>query len=83
MIRTETVTINGREFTHTYSDGYFLIERDGIDYVDVYDPIEYASERIYTETDISIDPTPEELDDALQLAGRILLGMDEVTDNDE
>jgi hypothetical protein len=82
MIRTENVTISGREFVHTYSDGYFLIERNGIDYVDAYDPIDLASERIYTETDISIDPTPEDIDNALATAGRILLGMDEVSDDD-
>lgn len=83
MIRTEQVTISGRAFVHTYSDGFYLIERDGIDYVDAYDPADLAAERVYTETDISIDPTPEELDDALQLAGRILLGMsDEVSDDE-
>lgn len=82
MIRTETVTINGNDFIHTYSDAYFLIERDGIDYVDAYDPIAYASERIYTETDISIDPTPEDISDALEVAGRLLLGMDEGGNDD-
>lgn len=83
MIQRETVTINGNDYVHTYSDAFFLIERDGIDYVDAYDPVAYINLREYIETDISIDPTPEDVDEALQLAGRLLLGMDEVSDNDE
>lgn len=79
MIKRDNVTINGNDYVHTYSDAYFLISRGGIDYVDAYDPIAYANERIYTETDISIDPTPEDLSDALEIAGRLLLGLDEVS----
>ena len=53
MIYTETITINGKQFDHTYSDTYF-IERDGARYSDAVDPLN--SGRQYTETDI---PLPE------------------------
>lgn len=48
MIHYGTVTINGREFDHTYSDTYF-IERDGVEYPDAVDPL--GSGRVYTETE--------------------------------
>ena len=53
MIYTETITINGKQFDHTYSDTYF-IERGGVRYSDAVDPLN--SGRRYTETDI---PLPE------------------------
>lgn len=52
MIIRENRTIDGRNFVYTYSDEGFMIECDGIIYCDVYDPIEYAEQRIYTETNI-------------------------------
>ena len=51
MIYTETITINGKQFDHTYSDAYF-IERDGARYSDAVDPLN--SGRQYTETDIPL-----------------------------
>ena len=58
MIVTEQLTINDRQFTKTYSDSGFMIERDGAQYSEAIDPIEFASERIYTETDIPIEGEP-------------------------
>ena len=47
MLNTEIVEINGRKFRHTWSDAY-MIERDGVEYSDAMDPVEF--ERTYTET---------------------------------
>lgn len=55
MIVTEQLIINDRQFTKTYSDSGFMVECDGAQYSEAIDPIEFASERIYTETDIPID----------------------------
>lgn len=60
MIKTETVTINGREFRKTYSDEGFMIERDGVQYSEAIDPIGFE-DRVYTETDVKIE-VPEELE---------------------
>jgi hypothetical protein len=48
MIQTETVTINGAEYQHTYSDAGYMIERDGVQYADAIDPVGLG--RTYTET---------------------------------
>ena len=47
MIKTETVTINGKQFIHTYSDEGRYIVRDGVVYGEAYDPAELGRE--YTE----------------------------------
>lgn len=59
MILTESLTINNKQFTKTYSSSGFMIERDGVQYSEAIDPSEFG--RTYTETDIpiDIDPTPE------------------------
>lgn len=49
MIITESVIINGRAFVKTYSDGGYMVERDGIRYSEAIDPAELG--RTYTETD--------------------------------
>lgn len=54
MIKTETVTINDREFRRTYSDEGFMIERDGVQYSEAIDPIGFE-DRVYTETDVKIE----------------------------
>ena len=54
MIKTEIITINGIRFQKTWSDADYLIERDGAKYSEAVDPI--GVERIYTETNESIDP---------------------------
>lgn len=59
MIISEQITINDRQFTKTYSDSGFMVERDGAQYSEAIDAIEFASERIYTETDIPIEPVEE------------------------
>ncbi len=57
MIKTETITIRGRQMARTYSDAGMMIERDGVRYSEAVDPI--GSGRTYTETD---EPVPEEPD---------------------
>ena len=57
MIRTETVTINGKEFIRTWSDEGKRIERDGLRYSEAIDPAEFG--RVYTETDEDIEVSTE------------------------
>ena len=59
MIITEQLTINEKQFTKTYSDAGFMIERDGVQYSETIDPSEFG--RTYTETDIPVeaDSNPE------------------------
>ena len=57
MVVTETITINGTEYIHNYSDLGFMIERDGVRYSDAIDPIGF--DRVYTETD---EPIEKEVD---------------------
>lgn len=72
MLHTETVTMNGREFTRTWSDLY-TIERDGVEYDEAYDPTELG--RTYTETaNLKAD---EATDEEYAEAGRIMLGVSE------
>lgn len=49
MIKTEKLTISGRQLIRTYSDAGYMIERDGVEYVEAIDPID--SGRVYTETE--------------------------------
>ena len=67
---TTTETIDGREFTHNYSDTGYMIEQNGtgILYDDAYDPID--SGRTYTETDQPIEPEQ----DVYTELGKILFG---------
>lgn len=53
MIKTESLTINGKSFVRTYSDSGYMVERDGIRYSEAIDPAELN--RTYTETDEPID----------------------------
>ena len=53
MIVTEQLIINDRQFTKTYSDSGYMIERDGAQYSEAIDPAEFG--RTYTETDIPIE----------------------------
>lgn len=50
MICVETVYIDGREFTRTYSDAGREVVREGIGYSEAYDPAEFG--RTYTEGDL-------------------------------
>lgn len=57
MIKTESMTINGKAFIRTYSDSGYMIERDGIRYSAAIDPADLH--RQYTETDELIEPVEE------------------------
>lgn len=48
MLKTENMTINGKEYVRTWSDADLMIERDGALYEDAIDPAELG--RTYTET---------------------------------
>ena len=69
MIKTQTITIGGQEYTRTYSDDNKCVVRDGISYSEAIDPA-YLN-RTYTEGDIMPD---EEISE--EEAGRILMGVD-------
>lgn len=58
MIVREKVTLNGKEFTHTYSDGGYYIKKLGTEeiYSEAYDVLSYA----YIETDKLIEKHEEE-----------------------
>lgn len=47
MIITEIITINNKEFLHIYSNSNYDLERDGVIYEDVIDPL--GSNRTYVE----------------------------------
>lgn len=55
MIKTETVTIGGKQFIRTYSDSGYMIHGGSpeADYSEALDPAELG--RTYTETDIPIE----------------------------
>jgi hypothetical protein len=53
MIKTEQLIINYKQFTKSYSDSGYMIERDGVQYSEAIDPTELG--RTYTETDIPIE----------------------------
>ena len=57
MIITEKITINGKEFNHTYSDIGMKIKRDNVMYDEAYDPIEF--DREYEETDKAVGEEEE------------------------
>ena len=53
MIISETIKLNATNYTKTYSDAGYYIERNGVHYAEAIDPL--ASCREYTETDILIE----------------------------
>lgn len=63
MIITETITINGKEFTRHYSDAGYMIQKVGTEeiYSEAVDPMNTFRE--YVETDILAE-TNEEFSDA-------------------
>lgn len=72
MIKTENLTINGKAFVRTYSDNGYMVERDGVRYVEAIDPAEFG--RVYTETDERVegyteDATAEDYEAALAEMG--------------
>ena len=58
MIVTETRILNGRTFDYSYSDSGMIIERDGSQYSEAYDP--QGSGRTYTETDALIETNTDD-----------------------
>lgn len=64
MIIKEIIEINGTQYDHTYSDLNVMIERDGVQYADAVDPL--GSGRVYTETDIPIEPIEPIEEDATE-----------------
>lgn len=61
MIKTERLTINGKEYTRTWSDEGMMVERDGALYDEAYDPADSA--RAYTETDVPCEYSVAEAED--------------------
>lgn len=55
MIVRDKIMIKNKEYIKIYSDKKMMIERDGIQYSEAIDSIEFADERIYTETNIPIE----------------------------
>ena len=53
MIISETIKLNDTNYTKTYSDAGYYIERSGIHYAEAIDPL--GSGREYTETDKLIE----------------------------
>lgn len=47
--------INGKMFARSYGKNENYIERDNVQYSEAIDPIEFAEERVYVETDIPIE----------------------------
>ena len=60
MALTKTITIDGHEYVRTTSDEGRYVVRDGVAYSEAVDPVEYASERTYTEGEIIPEDTPAE-----------------------
>lgn len=52
MIVNEEIIINGKKFVKTYSDCGYMVERDGVQYSEAIDPLEFG--RTYAETDVEI-----------------------------
>ena len=71
MIVREKKTIDGKEFTYTYSNLGLKIERDGEEYETALDPVETNHEYVET-TEFAKEPTKEEYEEIV----RILLGVE-------
>ena len=65
MIKTELITVDGRQLRRTWSDADFMIERDGAVYSEAVDPAEF--DRVYTETNIPVEP--ESTDEIVSVGG--------------
>ena len=76
MIKTETITINGRTLVRTYSDANRMIQQDGTGavYAEAYDPVD--SGRTYTETEESIETDMTETEEKAK-ACDIIMGVNE------
>ena len=76
MIKTETITKNGRTLVRTYSDANRMIQQDGTGavYAEAYDPV--GSGRTYTETEESIETDMTETEEKAK-AYDIIMGVNE------
>lgn len=76
MIKTETITINGRTFVRTYSNANRMIRQDGTGaaYAEAYDPSD--SGRTYTETDEIIETDIPDTEEKAK-AYDIIMGVNE------
>jgi hypothetical protein len=74
MIKTESMTINGKAFIRTFSDSGYMVERDGVRYGEAIDPAELN--RLYTETDELIESDMTETEEKAR-AYDILMGVAE------
>ena len=54
MIQTELIMVDERQLRRTWSDASYMIERDGAMDSEAVDPVEF--DRVYTETDILVEP---------------------------
>lgn len=72
MIIVENITMNGKEFTYTYSDANRYVVRDGISYSEAYDPAEFG--RTYTEGNIIEEDETEEKNESEEILDIILGG---------
>ena len=73
MIKTEIVTILGKQFRRTWSDAGFMIERDGAQYSEAVGTLD--SGRTYTETDAPMGSEPMTETEEKALAYDILTGV--------
>lgn len=67
MIKTETLTINDKQYVRTYSDRNMMIH-GGVpegDYDEAVDPAELG--RVYTETDIPIEEDEAEAEEIVSI----------------
>lgn len=71
MIRTETVTIDGKEYEHVWSDEGRQVCRDGQAWDEVYNPPDTG--RTYTEGDL----IPEGEGEPAEILGILLGGLDD------
>lgn len=76
MIKTESITIDGKAFIRTYSDSDRYVVRDGESYTEAVDPA-YLN-RTYTEGELI--PAEPATDTDYMHIGKIMMG---VTDNDD
>lgn len=73
MIITEIIEINGKQFTRNYSNAGRYVVRDGVNYEEAVDPIEFN--RQYIEGDVI--ETEEPTDEQYAQVGKIMLGKEE------
>ena len=64
MIISETIKLNDTNYTKTYSDAGYYIERNGVHYAEAIDPL--GSGREYTETDTLIETESATTEDQLR-----------------